>query len=258
MKASKLYILMVVLFIFIPVNIHINAQKVSIETTNLSIIEKRLQIDFDVLKSKKSDRFEIWVDINNEAGDKIPARTFSGDVGENLLGGKDKRIIWDYNADGLALDEEVTVFVNARQSTLTGAVSTGKVFFQSVALPGWGISSIEKGKPYWLLGVIGYAALGSSIALRSSYKSNYEKYLDTNDPAEATDYYNKSQSQKNTSGILMYTAIGTWSIALIWTLAKASKNNKSVVWDHNNHKFMWYTTIDPKSKKPLLGFQYKF
>jgi hypothetical protein len=246
------------LLAFIIFSSEIKAQTVSIETTQLQIVDKKLEISYDVIKAKKTDRFEVWVEIKNAEGEKINARTLSGDIGENQLGGSDKRIIWDYNADGLVLDENVSVAVHANQSTLAGAVNTGSCILKSLVMPGLGISSIEKGKPYWLLGVVGYASLGTSIALRSSYKSNYDKYLNTSDATEASDYLQKSQSQQNTSTILMYTAIGTWSVSMIWTIIKANKRNKSLASNSWNNQFDFYTRMDPISRRPLLGFQYNF
>jgi hypothetical protein len=237
---------------------NLNAQNVVIETTNLAIIDKRLEINYEILHAKKTHRFEVWVEIKNAAGEKINARTLSGNIGENQLGGNDKRIIWDYNADGLVLDEDVSVVVHGTQSTLAGAVNTGSCILKSLIMPGLGISSIEKGKPYWLLGVVGYASLGTSIALRSSYKSNYDKYLNTSDAAEASDYLNKSQSQQSTSTIMLYTAIGSWSVSMIWTIIKATRRNKSLASNNWNNHFNFYTCLDPISRKPLLGLHYEF
>ncbi len=258
MKNSGFYLLIFVLILVQSINTRIKAQSVSIETTNLEIVDKRLEINYDVNKTKKNNRFEVWVDITNTKGEKINARTFSGDLGPNIIGGKGKKIIWDYNADGIVLDEEVEIVVVAKMSNIVGSVSTGKCFLQSMIMPGMGISSIEKNKPFWLLGIAGYASLGSSIYLRSSYKSNYEKYLTALDQQEQTDYYNKSQSQKELSNILVYTAIGTWTVSAIWTLIRAKQHNASIASNTVYMRFKLYSAYDPVSKKPLLGLRYNF
>ncbi len=236
----------------------ISAQDVQIETTNLAIFDKKLSISYEFYKSKKKHRFDIWVEITTSIGEKINARALSGDIGENLPGGKDKKIIWDYNADGVVLNDEINVKVKAMVSTVVGSVNTGKVLLQSVILPGWGLSTIDPEKPYWLLGVVGYATLGTSLYLRSSYKSNYDSYLNATDAQESLDFYNKSQSQKSLSGVFAYSAIGIWSLGIIWTAVKVSKKNNSLSVQNINQKFYLFSSYDPKFKTSNFTVRYRF
>jgi hypothetical protein len=254
----KLKIFSILLFAFFIINIQIKAQPVSIETTKLEIVDRKLEINYDFIKAKKNQRFDVWVDINNQKGNPINARTLAGDIGPNQTGGIAKKIVWDYNADGLVMDEDVEVFVNSKVSTVTTAVSTGKCFTRSLIMPGMGLSAIEKNKPYWIIGVIGYVSLGTSIYLNSSYKSTYDKYLAETDPTDRKALYDKSISQKNMSKVFLYTAIGTWSISLIWTVAKASGYNKSLATGKGIRHFDFYSQIDHISKKPLFGLKYNF
>jgi len=190
------------------------AQDVEITTTNLAILDKKLEISYEYVKSKKKHRFDVWVEITTVSGKAINARTLSGDIGDGLAGGKDKKIIWDYNADGIVLNEEINVKVKAIVSTVVGAVKTGKVILQSVVLPGWGLSTIDPDKPYWLLGVAGYGALGTSLYLRSSYKSNYDSYLNATDSDASDEFLEKSLSQQTLSRVFAYTTIGIGAQAL--------------------------------------------
>jgi hypothetical protein len=249
---------LMLLLTFIIFISEIKAQTVIIETTQLQIVDKKLEISYNFIKSKKNQRFDVWVDINNQKGIPINARTLSGDIGANLTGGAAKKIVWDYNADGLVLDEEVEVFVNSKITTVAGAVSTGKCFTRSLLMPGMGLSTIEKDKPFWIIGVVGYASLGTALYLNSSYQSTYNKYLEETDQTERKDLYDKSISQKNMSKVFLYTAIGTWSISLIWTVAKARGYNNSLTSNAAKRRFDFYTQFDPINKKPLLGIKYIF
>jgi hypothetical protein len=257
-KANSLTHLKLVLIMFLCIGNTLKAQTVAIETTRLAIVDKRLEIDYNFLKAKKNQRFEVWVEITNSQGIKIDAKTFSGDVGTNLLGGSGKKIIWDYNTDGLVMNDEVEVIINAKITTVTGAISGGKCFFQSIIIPGLGMSTVDKGKPYWLISVLGYGAVGTSIYLNSSSKTYYDKYKLSTDQTEATNYFNKSQSQKDMSKVFAYTAIGTWSISLIWTIIKVKQHNNSMATVNKRQRFSMYTSIEPYTKKPMLGIKYKF
>jgi len=235
-----------------------SAQNVQIETTNLAIVDKKLEISYEFVSSKKKHRFDVWIEITTVSGRELNARALSGDIGDNLPGGKDKKIIWDYNADGIVLNEEITVKVKAIVSTVVGAVNTGKVILQSVALPGWGLSTIDPDKPYWLLGVAGYASLGTSLYLRSSYKSNYDSYLTESDQTTSDDLLSKSESQKALSDVFAISSIGIWSVGIIWTALKANKNNSSLSAINKNQKIQFFSSYDPKFKTIGFTVKYKF
>ncbi|RLD66525.1 MAG: hypothetical protein DRI95_06565 [Bacteroidetes bacterium] len=258
MERLKLPSILLVIIFFVCALTPSFAQDVQIETTNLAILDKKLEISYEFVSSKKKHRFDVWLEITTVSGKKINARALAGDIGDNLPGGKDKKIIWDYNADGIVLNEEINVKVKAIVSTVVGAVNTGKVILQSVAFPGWGLSTIDPDKPYWLLGVAGYASLGTSLYLRSSYKSNYDSYLNATDSDESKDFYDKSQSQKSLSGIFAYSAIGIWSFGIIWTAIKASKKNNSLTVRNDNQKFYFFSSYDPKFKANSFTIRYKF
>jgi hypothetical protein len=257
-KVNSLTHLALAIFFCLCIGKTIKAQNVAIETTRLAIVDKRLEIDYNFIKVKKNQRFEVWAEINNSQGNKLDAKAFSGDVGSNLLGGSGKKIFWDYNADGLVMNDEVEVIINAKINTVAGTISGGKCFFQSTIIPGLGMSTIDKGKPYWLISVLGYGAIGTSIYLNSSSNSYYDKYKLSTDQTEATNYFNKSQSQKDLSKVFAYTAIGTWSISLIWTFIKVKQHNNSIATSNKSQRFFMYTLIEPYTKKPMLGIKYKF
>jgi hypothetical protein len=255
---NKLSYFKMVLALIVALNTKLVAQHTFIQTNKLIVVDKKLEINYDLLKAKKNQRFEVWVDVSNSKGDELEANTFSGDVGPNLVGGAGKKIYWDYNADGLVMDEDIEVVVKAKLTTIMTTVSGGKCFFQSLIIPGMGLSAVEKGKPFWIIGIIGYGALGSSLNLNSSSKSYYDKYKKTTDPVEATTFYNKSQSQGSLSNVMAYTAIGTWSLSLIWTLVKVNQHNKSITYNTFFRNMDVYSYTDPISKKPLVGLRYHF
>jgi len=246
-------ILIVLLF---PITFY--GQNVKIETTSLEVVSKKLQIQYDFIKSKKTHRFEVWVEISTLSGEKIDARTFNGDIGEGITGGKDKQIIWDYNADGIILNEEINVDLNATISTVPGAVKPIKELAKSIAFPGWGLSSIDNGKPYWLLGVVGYASLGTSIMLYSNSQKNYDKYQVTTDPNESTNLYDKSLSQNSLSQTFGYVAVGTWVISAVWTIVKATNVNGKLTANRKTKKLLFYSNYDPATKTSGFTVKYNF
>ena len=235
-----------------------NAQKnLEIRTTNLQIVDKKLEINYEILNNRKFERFNVSVEITDSNGNPLNAKTLYGDIGKKQKGGKGKVIYWDFTKDRESFDEEVNVFVEAEKIINNNIVNLGNALLKSVVLPGWGLTTIEK-KPYWLMGVAGYGSLSASIMLRASSNSNYDKYKSTNDPDLSTTYFNQSQNQESLSNAFIYTAIGTWLVSGIWTIIKTNNFNKSLMANNNTTNFNLCSTFDPVTKTSGLLLQINF
>jgi hypothetical protein len=86
----------------------------------------------------------------------------------------------------------------------------GSNLLLSTLVPGWGLTRLSERKPYWLLGVVAYGCIGSSIYLNSLSVSNYDKYLASPDEKEWTGYFDTGHKQYVASNAL------AWSAAVIW------------------------------------------
>jgi len=86
---------------------------VEISEPALSLEKGKVYIEYKLLNTSKSEKFSIRVDITNQHGNSIDARSLSGDLGEGISGGGNKKIIWDIEADSIFLDEEIFVEVYA-------------------------------------------------------------------------------------------------------------------------------------------------
>jgi len=82
-----------------------NAQTtIKISDPRLKFNENTLFIYYDILDGDSSEKYVISVDIVDEDGTKINAKTFEGDIGEIESGGYNKRIIWDLEADNIFIE----------------------------------------------------------------------------------------------------------------------------------------------------------
>lgn len=240
--------------VFSCVSVKMLGQKVQVETTNLEITDNKLVIDYQFVKSKKSQRFNVWVEISTVTGRKLNASSLSGDIGDSIQGRYPKQIIWDYNADGIILKEEVKVIIYANIFDL--GPSFGKSVLLSSLVPGLGLTKMKDGGPYWLMGVAAYGALGTSLYLNHETVNNYNAYLESQDKSKSNELFNTSRNYKQMSDIMAYSAIGIWSTSIIWTIIKARKKNTSMANLYRNKKMFFYTAIDPTSK--TAGFNLKF
>ena len=79
----------------------------------LSMKNGKVLIEYVLLNTSRSEKFTIRIEITNQSGNRIPARSLSGDLGEGISGGGNKRIVWDIVADSIFLDEDIFVEVYA-------------------------------------------------------------------------------------------------------------------------------------------------
>ncbi len=235
----------------------LQAQNVKVETTSLKIVNNKLVIDYNFVKSKKTQRFDVWVEVTKSTGEKINAQSFSGDVGDNLEGGENKQISWDYNKDGIVLNDEINVEVFANITVLGPGM--GKAILLSAVFPGLGLSKLDPGKPYWLMGVVGYGLIGASVVMNKNAVQNYNDYLIEEHPNESEDFYNRSEQNDNISKICAYSAIGVWVVNLVWTAVNAKNSTSKVTGSLNNkQKVFFYGGLDPKTKSAGFTLKYRF
>ncbi len=257
MRTNKIYFfLLVFLFLmFLSSNI-IKAQEFKLITKDAVIIDDKIVVNFDFTKFKKKQRFNILLEVKNSSGELINAKSLSGDVGKNIVGGENKKIIWDYLVDNIVIDDEISFEIKAQlhkgeediSKKPTKTVLIGKALLLSAIFPGWGQAKIKQRKSYLLLGLITYGAAAASFAYHNNSYNNYSKYLNDETHSSESNYFSKSESQKALSKYLLYGAASAWTLNMIWTVITSSKNNKVKV----------SANINPYFKSTELTFSYKF
>ncbi len=260
------YIFMCTLVIILTGSV-CNAQtKAEISKPSLQLEGDHINIRYDILNSVRTDLFRIWIEITDSTGNYIPALSLSGDVGENVRGGKNKMIRWDYAADSIYPESGIFVQINAEILTTIETtdiiqqdkrISRAAVIAQSMVFPGWGLSRINKGKPHWLKGVAGYGCFAASFVYNRKAVSSYDDYLDAYDAGDRDTFYNNSVKEDNLSEIFAYTAAGIWIMDLIWTIAGSSKLNMEQ--NYNQAKrISVYPVYQPSMRAQMVTVTYTF
>lgn len=269
MKVKTLILLSMVLVVCCMPGQAQSSAEVSVP--ELSMTAQGIQIAFNILHSSDSDRFSIRIEITNERGQKIDAKSLSGDIGKGIAGGPGKIIIWDIEADGLFLDEEIFVQVFASpepsrtmpEEQAEEALPAGQSFkrsgliLQSIAFPGLGLSRINPGKPHWIRGALGYGCIGGAVYLNRQAIKNYDAYLDAGQTDDIDDLFNKAEQQDQISEILGFAAIGIWVTDIIWTILGTSDLTPTLSSERLTG-FSIGTRIEPVSSVPMVALRYKF
>jgi hypothetical protein len=140
------------------------------------------------------------------------------------------------------------------------SMKVGSNLLLSTACPGWGLTRLSGGKPYWLIGVSGFACIGSSIYLNKVSYSNYEKYLESSDinkTGEMDAYYNTGKKQYTASNVLAWSAITIWVADLGVTWFLTSKVRRSAA-NSKSGSFSVGSSYDYYADTPLISIFYTF
>jgi hypothetical protein len=255
--------------------INTNAQaKAEIANVDFQVVNDNLVVTYDLLKAKKNELFNIKLIITAVTGKTYLPVTVSGDIGDNISGGKGKQIIWEITKDNVFINEEIFVEVKATpmvpQAVTTPVqepvyteqteqkevkppteknISKGGAIALSAICPGIGITKMKGGGAYWLLCLPTYGAAIGGVVFALTANSQYEKYKEATTAADRDNYFNKAKSQ-GTISIIMYIAAGSiWAINMIWTAATPNRPSP---------KYSFGASLDPLSGKPMVSFNYRF
>ncbi len=259
----------------------------SVSQPRLSISNGNLMITYDILDANPDDKFNIWLEITDSDGTEIKANTLRGDIGDNIKAGTNKQIVWNLHADNIYVDNTINIEIIAEKikpeiiseekvvsetpsdiskkeditiaeepAVTMSKVNIGNNLLKSVVFPGWGLTTLSRGKPYWILGVAGVGCIASSIYFNQQAQSSYDNYLSSPDD-DILHYYHDAERYGDISKALAWTAAVIWLADLGIVTIKASSMNKSY-----RRRMLSAISINPcidsNTDTPVLSLKYKF
>lgn len=262
--------------------------RIAISYPDLEQEEQVVHISYRIENSHASDKFLISLLITDQQGERLHARTLSGDVGSDVSGGGLKHIAWDAGADSVSLSEaiDVRILVEALsptrrelmvleeaqqeredQAALAGEDLNSKAVPGTPATPGVQTKtftrgglvfrslvypgwglSIVKRKPHWIKGLAAYGCVAGAVVLNRKAVETFARIEDYEDYSSKDEFYQKALMQDDISEILAYTAVGIWITDFIWTLAGTRGIRTLEV----------HPKMDPLTYTPMIGIRYNF
>ena len=256
----KLFIVLLSVYIFLPGQAEAQAPPV-ISKPSLEFRNDSLIVSYNFEGCQQGQVFRVWLDVTTVEGKKIVPKTLSGDIGPGVRCGGTKKIVWNMAADSLFLDDVIYVKVLAEVDLVTGKAKgkgTAKYFFSSLLFPGSGLN-LKKGnnKPYWLMGIVGYAGVASTLYFNQMKRNAYKDWETETDQTVKDDLYNDYENNKKYMIISAASTGGVWLINLIWTLAApGSEPGKVSLGKDKNIEFG--TTVFRENFTPGLTLKYNF
>lgn len=182
------------------------SQNVRISDVDIKYNDERVTVPYTIINGSQSDRYFVWVEFFNAKNEKINASTLTGDI-NTVKGVGGKVIDWDIKRDGMVMNENIRARVSAK---LLPTANTSKAYKESTIFPGKGDYQFNQGKPYWIIGAVGYGLLGSSAMMYFKSNSSYDKYMSSTLPGSTDPNFKSAQSQRKTSIIMAGIGISMW------------------------------------------------
>jgi hypothetical protein len=217
MKKRRFFLFMLFLFIVLKSS----SQDFQITLLKLEFYGNQLHIAYNIDNKTSIGKFRIEIKINKQNGDPITPKSITGDLGDNIKSGNNKRIIWDLEKDAIYIDEDITVEIKGKK--LSESFSKGSLILMSTAVPGLAQTKMS-GKPWWLCGVAAYGTLASGIIFYKSSLNTYDAYKAEDNPNTRIDQYNKAQKNLNIANALFITSATLWVANIIWVTATPNRN----------------------------------
>jgi hypothetical protein len=232
--SSACILLLVVSFSCVCVNSQ-HRSDARIENIDFDLKGSQLIITYDIENYARNEVFYITAEIFYESGERISAKSLSGDIKGNVRGGKNKTIIWDLGKDRIELKGAIYIEITAspelvaektREDKTEKSIGLTVPLIQSIVLPGLGNARITR-KPYWIVGIIGYGSLASSYWFNQRAASSYDNYLSERDnPDLRIDYYNDADTEKQISVACGIAAGVIWAADLTLLIINHNKHKK--------------------------------
>lgn len=241
--------------IFILMSLHcmsVAQSPAEIRNVDFQFRNDSLIVTYDIAKSIRGDLFKVEMVINTASGKTIRPKAVTGDIEDNIKGSNSKEIIWDIRKDGVVINENIQVQINAIIFEAPKLFHRSAAIALSAVVPGLGITKLNRGGIYWIMAIGFYGAAAGSYYYYTTAQTNFNKYLDTHDESARNSMYDKVKSQNTISDVLMYTAGAIWVANIIWTCVTPNKTKPK------SDGLSVGAIYDPVMKQPLICLKYGF
>ena len=240
MFQKKIYIAFYLLFMSLVV-VGQGKRKASVDNIDLHVQNKKIIVSYDLIRTKPDQKYSIdlfFIDINYNY---IVPNSLKGDVGKSVLGGINKKIVWNLPNDYDYLDFEIspTISLNGNLGVDIDGGAINALY--SLLVPGLGDYFVAdhkqmKFKPYYRTALsLGLIALGV-YAKNQRYTETIVVYSKGTYDYRSGTYF--PGDEKWISGETFYwlfesdaelfiaSGIGVWLFDVIWVFAKGQKNEQ--------------------------------
>ncbi|MEA1896086.1 MAG: hypothetical protein U9N53_00320 [Bacteroidota bacterium] len=256
------FILICVFGIILLIPLSVSGQEATIiSKPELSFSNDTLLIKYNFENCQPNQLYTVWIEATTFDGEELSDdfSSLSGDIGNGVICNKDKVIYWDLAADSIFIVNlvYVKVMAKAEEVEIVSKAKHPNYFFPALMFPGSGLTLLKKNKkPYWIMGIAGYAGLASTLYFNEQANADYRNYEQEADEGKRQEYYDSYEENKK---IMQISAISTgviWATNLVWTLVAA--NHKPASISINNKELQITPMLFPEKNIAGLSLKYSF
>ena len=232
-----------------------------ISKPELSFNNDTLLIKYNFENCQPNQLYTVWIEATTFDGEELSDdfSSLSGDIGNGVICDINKLIYWDLAADSIFIVNlvYVKIMAKAEEVEIVSKTKQSNYFFPSLMFPGSGLTLLKKNKkPYWLMGIAGYAGLASTLYFNEQANTDYRNYEQETDDEKRQEYYDSYEENKK---IMQISAISTgviWITNLIWTVVAANHEPASI--SINNKELQISPILFPEKYTAGLTLKYSF
>ena len=174
----------------------------------------QLSISYNISSENTSDRFYVWLELVKLNGEIIVPEALSGDIGEKIRAGNNKKVIWIPEQDSVFLNERILVEVKAEK--YIRSFNRGSATLQSMLYPGWGQKTISNDKPWFLTGAVIYGTMATGFIFNLKSHTSYNNYVEEEDFDKRADLLDKANNERKLASTMIYSAAAAWAVNVLW------------------------------------------
>lgn len=238
---------------------NINNIKAELDNLNGNII---ISYNFNLNSDNKNKyKIEVFYSIDSGKTYSEPLEFVSGDAGNDIKPGNNKKISWNYFVEFPEFDGQNIMFkIRARidrdyEENQILELKGPEQVWRSAVFPGWGDNYVRQKKNHWWVGGLAYGLVGSGVFMRLKASNTFNKYKKSFSVEEADDLFAQSNNQKRIGNYLLLAGGTVWLTDMVLVLIKGNQNLKKqaeILKRREQTGFHWH--IQPTQ----IGLTYKF
>ncbi|OJJ21562.1 hypothetical protein BKI52_13545 [marine bacterium AO1-C] len=199
------------------------------KSINLDTAQNTITLHYD-LKGPSNRLYitRLYYSSNNGNGFKGPLRSVSGDAGDSIAVGDNKKIVWTFVKDNPYFTGKNIIFKIEATEKPKIAKGGPKNALKSLMFPGLGDYKVRNGYHYEWIPTATFVMLGAGIFFRFNADKLYQDYEDRL-PNSENDYnalFNRAQTRNILSQGLLMAGAALWIGDIVGVYLRGKKNQK--------------------------------
>lgn len=219
-----------IILLFIVTNISVYSQNAKVKNVDVDIDKNKIYVSYDLLATDTTDNHIELFFVDDRFTVKVPEK-LSGDIGNNVEPGLNRRIEWDIFHDDVEIAQKL------QPKIVVNGIKKGgpKNALYSILIPGLGDYFVKDHKdmiikPYYrTLFTLGTVGLGVMALQNREMVPMYSEKYDRATNSMKTIVIGTERKNwlfENDAEIFLATGIAMWIGDIVWVYAKGSENEK--------------------------------